>query len=199
MIQYKACTCCKEIKLLDGFPAGKQWKDGKHPYCRECKRASDRASYARNREKRSVAARKRYAEKSDEYKARALAWYAANPELVKERAAEWAKANPARRREIRIASARRRYALNPEQKREAWRRRNAAIRKGVAVYQFTHEDIAAKVAYWGGKCWVCNAGYEAIDHVKPLNKGGPHMLANLRPICTQCNTRKLDKWPFVAA
>ncbi|WP_160051286.1 HNH endonuclease signature motif containing protein [Nocardiopsis sp. FR26] len=197
MIQYKACARCKETKSFDDFPNGKRWSDGKFPYCRECKRAASNASHAKHREKRNAKARARYEADPEPYKARALAWYAAKPDEVKRRAIEWAKANPARRREIRLASGRRRYALNPEQKREAWRRRHAAIRKGVAVYQFTHEDIAAKVAYWNGKCWVCGIKYEAIDHVKPLNKGGPHMLANLRPICTPCNTRKSDKWPFV--
>jgi 5-methylcytosine-specific restriction endonuclease McrA len=77
-----------------------------------------------------------------------------------------------------------------------WRRRHAAIKRGVAVYQFTSEQVAAKVAFWGALCWVCRAPYEAIDHVKPLAKGGPHMLANLRPICTACNSRKRDRWPL---
>ncbi|MGX7727586.1 HNH endonuclease [Rhodococcus sp. 5G237] len=39
-------------------------------------------------------------------------------------------------------------------------------------------------------------GKGTVDHVKPINKGGPHMLANLRPACGPCNSRKRDQWPF---
>ncbi|MFI1913471.1 HNH endonuclease [Nocardia sp. NPDC020380] len=52
------------------------------------------------------------------------------------------------------------------------------------------------MAYFGGRCWLCRAPYEAIDHVKPLAQGGAHCLSNLRPICSPCNLRKGDRWPF---
>lgn len=196
MANSKTCARCRASKPVTAFGAGKRWKDGLFPYCRECKRASDRASHAKNRPKRNAAMRKHYAENSKAYKARATAAYQADPQIFKQRAKAWAGANPNRRREIRLASERRMYALDPERKREIWRRRHAAIKRGVAVYQFTTAEVAAKVAYWGGLCWVCRAPYEAIDHVKPLAKGGPHMVANLRPICTGCNTRKRDRWPL---
>lgn len=32
------------------------------------------------------------------------------------------------------------------------------------------------------------------DHVKPLAKGGPHILANIRPACVSCNSRKHATW-----
>lgn len=82
--------------------------------------------------------------------------------------------------------------------REHDRRRYASVKRGCAVYPFTTEQLAAKVAYWGHRCWICRGPFEAIDHVKPLAKLGPHMLANLRPICTACNTRKRDRWPFIS-
>lgn len=196
MDQCKACSRCRELKPCDQFGRSKQTPDGLFRYCRECKRVSDRASYARHKEKRSAQKKGHYEANADVIKARVLVAYHANPDPVKRRAALWAKANPERRRAIRLASERRRYALDPERKREVCRRRHAAIRRGCAIYQFTPEQVAAKVAYWGGKCWVCRAPYEAIDHVKPLKKGGAHMLANLRPICTSCNTRKRDSWPY---
>lgn len=55
-------------------------------------------------------------------------------------------------------------------------------------------DVAARMLYFGNRCWMCNGPFEAIDHVKPLSKGGPHILANLRPACTPCNSRKSNKW-----
>lgn len=196
MTDGKRCARCGETKPLDDFPDGKKWSDGKFPYCRVCKRAAERESHARNRAKRNAKMREHYAGNKEPYKARARAQYAADPAAGAKRAAAWAAANPERAREIRIACERRSYAINPERKREVFRRRYAAIRRGCAVLPFTTEQLAAKVAYWGGLCWMCSAPYESIDHVKPLNKGGAHILSNLRPACGPCNTRKRDHWPI---
>lgn len=196
MSNTKACARCRATKPLSEFAPGKKWGDGLFPYCRDCKRAADREYHSRHLGARKATKRKQYARNSQAYKKRAMDAYAADPETVKRRASEWRKANPERRKQIVAASAKRRHELSPERRREVWRRRHAAIKRGVAVYQFTASDVALKVAYWGSACWVCRSPYQAIDHVKPLKKGGPHMLANLRPICTSCNTRKLDRWPL---
>lgn len=196
MSHSKTCARCRAMKPVSDFPASKRWSDGLFPYCRECKRAADRASHARNRDKRNAAAREKYAENPEIQRGRVLARYRENPQPYIERATAWANANRERVREIQRACQRRQYQLNPERKREVWRRRYAAIKRGCEIYQFTSDQVAAKVAYWGSLCWVCRAPYQAIDHVKPLAKGGPHMLANLRPICTACNTRKRDRWPL---
>lgn len=195
----KVCARCRTSKPVADFPPGKKWRDGLFPYCRECKRARQRADHAKHKPIRNAVARAQYLKNPDAFKARARARYEADPETWKQAVRAWAQANPARRREIATASARRRYALDPEPKREAWRRRHAAIRRGCAVYPFTPDQLAAKIAYWVDRCWVCAGPYDSIDHVKPLAKGGPHMLANLRPICTPCNTRKRDRWPYTPA
>lgn len=199
MAQSKTCSRCSESKPLDQFGPSKQTRDGLFPYCRECKRASCREDHARHKVDRNAKMRVHYAANRADYIARATAQYERDRDAGKRRAAAWAAANPDRRREIRLESDRRRYAIDPESKREHWRKRQAAVRRGCAVYPFTVEQLAAKVAYWGGLCWICRAPYDAIDHVKPLAKLGPHMLANLRPVCTSCNTRKRDRWPFLAA
>jgi hypothetical protein len=56
--------------------------------------------------------------------------------------------------------------------------------------------IAARREMWGGRCYVCGAPATAIDHVKPVARGGAHWPCNLRPICKSCNSRKGTKWPF---
>ncbi|QDH93197.1 HNH endonuclease [Gordonia phage Zipp] len=66
--------------------------------------------------------------------------------------------------------------------------------------EFTAEQLAARVEFYGDRCWICGTpDWTAFDHVKPLNKGGPHMLSNLRPACSSCNRAKSDKWPLTAA
>jgi 5-methylcytosine-specific restriction endonuclease McrA len=57
---------------------------------------------------------------------------------------------------------------------------------------------------FGGACWICGDLFDEetvrlqVDHYKPLSKGGLHVLANLRPVCADCNLRKSGRWLFTA-
>ncbi|MGH9004622.1 MAG: HNH endonuclease [Acidimicrobiia bacterium] len=44
---------------------------------------------------------------------------------------------------------------------------------------------------------MCRGPAEGWDHVKPIRVGGSHLLANLRPACRPCNSRKRSSWPLV--
>ncbi len=86
-------------------------------------------------------------------------------------------------------------AANAEKLRDAQQRRR--IRKaGNLSLPISPEDLAAKVAYWGSQCWICRGPYESIDHVKPIDAGGAHILSNMRPCCIRCNSSKGHKWPY---
>jgi 5-methylcytosine-specific restriction endonuclease McrA len=107
--------------------------------------------------------------------ARFRAWYAENREAQVQRALAWAKANPERRR----ATQQRRIA----------RQKNAA-----GADYTTTELIAARVDFYGGRCYYCGAEpAETVDHRKPLARGGSHWPANLVPACGSCNYRKGTK------
>lgn len=87
---------------------------------------------------------------------------------------------------------------NPGGHRAAQARRRAqkmTSRVGV----FGKAEIAARMSFFGNRCWMCRGPFEAIDHVKPLSKGGPHLLANLRPACNRCNSSKSNRWEGVSA
>jgi 5-methylcytosine-specific restriction endonuclease McrA len=75
------------------------------------------------------------------------------------------------------------------------RRRRASKRGAVGADYTTAEMIEARCSLWGNRCWICGGPMQAIDHVKPLAKGGAHLPCNLRPICKPCNSRKGAKWP----
>jgi 5-methylcytosine-specific restriction endonuclease McrA len=66
----------------------------------------------------------------------------------------------------------------------------------VQTIPFTVQQLRRRLAYWNNCCWICGDPATAIDHVKPLAKGGAHMLCNFRPICQPCNNMKRDKWPL---
>lgn len=133
----------------------------------------------------------------------------ANREKVREYHRQWRARNPERAADNlrrhrdankeRIAERDRQRALaNPERHRENVRRGaqvRRARKRAATVVPFTNAQWEQKKAYWGNRCYlripgVCTGGAEHAEHVKPLSKGGLHVLANLRPSCAPCNYRK---------
>jgi len=136
-------------------------------------------------------------------RARSREWRAANRERDRERHAQHHAANRAseldRNRRWREANADRKRTLNREwaaTNREVKRaiRARYVARKAGATGDATTEQILARVAYFGGRCWMCGEPWECIDHVKPLARGGPNWPANMRPSCRACNSSKRDRW-----
>ena len=79
---------------------------------------------------------------------------------------------------------------------EALQRRTA--REKAAAGHATDEQLAARWAFYGGKCWMCGTPAAHMDHVKPLARGGSKWPANQRPACWPCNSRKAARWPLPA-
>lgn len=76
--------------------------------------------------------------------------------------------------------------------------RRAAARRArklsTTIVKFTPGQLQQRLSMFGFRCWMCNGEMEAIEHVKPLAAGGAHVLANLRPACKSCNSRKGSRW-----
>jgi 5-methylcytosine-specific restriction endonuclease McrA len=92
-------------------------------------------------------------------------WRDAHPTYFR----EWARANPGKVR----AKVQRRRARHKDAEGRA-----------------SGEAIAARMAYYGGRCWMCGTDADTIDHVIPLTRGGSNWPANLRPACRSCNASK---------
>lgn len=118
---------------------------------------------------------------------RLAGWRATNARTHK----RWIAANPERSAEL----LRLWRFSNPVGARAGDLRRKARFKAALHI-PFTYEQLMARMRYWGNQCWVCGGPFEAIDHVKPISKGGAHALMNFRPICRSCNSSKRDKWPY---
>lgn len=80
--------------------------------------------------------------------------------------------------------------------RRAKAQRDREARKALApTVPFTEQQLRARLSMYVG-CWLCGREATTIDHVKPISRGGSHMLANLRPACGPCNSGKRDRWPL---
>jgi 5-methylcytosine-specific restriction endonuclease McrA len=91
------------------------------------------------------------------------------------------------------------YPNHKETKRKAQRKYERAHgeRKIDLRIPYTDEQLAAKYALWGNRCWICGCTDKPLtrDHVKPVSKGGADMLSNIRPACQSCNSKKHNQWP----
>lgn len=205
----KVCTLCSVEKPIEAFPKRKRLNDYAHESrCKECKYAQGREYHAKWRAK---------PENKSRMNARSAQWRIENLEREKELNKKWRSENRERKKASNQAwyenvgkHTRDRDTLNENQRR--WRESNPerfailnranvnkrrVLMKDNQVIHFTAEQLASRLDYYGNKCWICKVGpYEHLDHVKPVSKGGAHMLANLRPACAKCNLSKKDKWPL---
>ncbi len=148
----------------------------------------NRAQKAKHRERNRVTSKAHYEANRAYYAAKNKAWVLANrPRKGRTTLTD------AERKARRKASQQRWHEANPEFKREAVRRRRARIQHDAAIVPFTLADLERRLAMWAG-CWMCGGPPRAVDHVKPLARGGSHMLCNLRPACQGCNSSKGRKW-----
>lgn len=167
------CSSCSSHKPPDDFHRNCSTKTGRDGVCIVCvlhRRANARVH-------RSVVAKAYRAVNRDRILAGKRREYAKNREKYNAAGRRWRAENPERvRLQIRAQNAAR-YA----------RLKNASGRA-------TPEQIAARWAYYGDRCWICRAPATDTDHVKPLVGGGSNWPANLRPACMPCNRGKGGKW-----
>lgn len=171
----KACNTCGRELPFEMFGTS---SNGFRHQCHECRRVDGRANYAANAEAIRAQCRERYRRDPRRH----------NDYTIKSRRARRAAFN---------AYCRKWHAAHPEVGREAAKRRKAR-KMGAAVVPFTFETLQQKLAYWGKRCWMCGGEPDTVDHVKPLARGGYHIIANFRPACRSCNSRKADKWPLAS-
>lgn len=217
------CKDCAQSKPADDFHSDKSRSDGLAFYCKPCTRLRNNMRTAENPDANRARVRQwridnpeRYRAQNAKYQgqpesrerraARSARWRQENRERSLELQRNWYQAN----RERHYAHSRRWRDQNPDTVREVkrrWKQANKdAVRlhganrrareKALATVPFTAEQLAQKWAYYGSKCWMCRNAADSTDHVKPIAKGGAHMLCNLRPACRHCNSSKCDKWPY---
>lgn len=144
----------------------------------------------------NVLVKPRHATEAERLEARRVArrrWVDANPEKMDAARSAWNESN----REWWTQRRRDRRRTHPEEKRAEEARRRAR-KKQAQVVAFAPAQLEARLSVFGHRCWMCGAEGTTVDHVKPLSKGGAHMLCNLRPACRPCNSAKSDTWPFSA-
>lgn len=138
-----------------------------------------------------AAEHRKYREENPDFVERCRQWhreYRKRPEVRKRRAARQAE-------EERTPGTPRYYRQRARKLRRSAEQRGSNVSYGVS-----RKGLAGKLALWGRRCWICRVELDDTaltwDHVKPISKGGVDILANLRPCCMPCNSKKGNKWPL---
>lgn len=171
----KHCGQCGETKPSSAFYRDRHRPDGLYTNCRTCHRRNTDAWKAGNLGAARKISRASYRRNATKKRAAARARYWATREHRLAKQAAWKRENRARATAL-----------------ENVRRGRKAGAAGAA----SPVQIAARVAYYGGRCWLCRDPWQQIDHVKPISKGGSNWPANLRPACAPCNLAKNGRWPL---
>ncbi len=173
MPKTKACGQCKEVKPFRDFYNVKSRLDGKHLYCKACCKLNGQVARVKKREGRSEYAKKYYQENKAEYRRR-----------YEERKARKAKAK-AEGRQLPIAKTK---GLKKASIRHTRRARALGL-EGDSTISLTELYRRDK-----GICGICRkpvAPKEAsIDHIVPMDAGGPHIWDNVQITHLQCNLEK---------
>lgn len=191
------------------------WRAANRKKLAAAKRAWDLANPERKREHDE----KSRAKRREQIAAKHREDYWADPERHRESARRWRQSEAGREwwrtyerdKAVKSRSDRAYYEANRDKVRaqnRAWYEANrevhraanriAKARRRGAPGRATAEQIATRVAFYGGRCWMCGAPWAHIDHVKPLVRGGSNWPANLRPACGPCNLSKRSTWPYSA-
>lgn len=176
-----------------------------HRECRQCRRLTKQRWAKKNPDRVKEQVARTYQNHLADRQTKMRAYYSENKVVLLAQMAEYRRDHPD---EIRTAnqlykqlfpekvkaSEQATRAKKPEQYRIGYaiqrhKRRNAPG-------HCSPDQLQARIDFYGGKCWMCGAPWEHIDHVKPISKGGSNWPANLRPACEACNLRKSDQWPF---
>jgi len=193
-------------------PAGDFYKNSKRGlmgYCIECtrrkyiatgkKKESDAKSYRLHRTERLASQKEYVAANATKVKATRKKWYESNRSKISEKRCADRAANPSKYKRLYAkqkdkSAARYRVwaSKNRAHLAERQRRRHASV-VGATIQKFTKDDLFDRFSVFGHRCAYCGATWKHVDHVKPLSRGGPHCLSNLRPACVSCNSSKYNK------
>jgi 5-methylcytosine-specific restriction endonuclease McrA len=182
---------------------------------RDKKRAQDAAYYQKTRTQflakcaayraahpQKIKARKRahYEKNGEAIRAKVAAYKAANPKRGKEAESRWRAENKDRVRLVaaiwveanraRVRAYKNAWGRRNKTKRRLWSAKRRAQKRAAMVVRITVEGLRGRMAVFGNRCAYCGGPFEHVEHVIALARGGPHILANLRPSCGPCNDRK---------
>jgi 5-methylcytosine-specific restriction endonuclease McrA len=175
---------------------------GRESRCRECRRALNKTTQAKNGHKYAAQKKRRYHSDPAPHRHAARRWYAehkSDPELRVRRLAR-SKAHSAQERAERPDHVRERKRVwrkaNPEKTRIEWAKKRT--RKACVPSDLTEAQWLEILECFDRRCayCLCKLTRQTKDHVIAIARGGHDTAQNVVPACQSCNSRKHDRPVF---
>ncbi len=194
----KVCKRCGQEKPKQDYTEDDRYADGRYPWCADCRREWRQG----RRDEQRELERKWREENLDHARAESRKWYHEHRdrELIKRRARlRWRWHFDPAYRAKKNAFKQQRYHNDPEynRKMKLWslahvHRRRARI-KGTNT-RFTAAEWRALCEKYDCRCLRCGERKPlSPDHIVPISRGGANDIANIQPLCAECNSWKAAK------
>lgn len=180
----KTCKKCNLPKPVESFTVDVRYKDGRYPWCFECRRAWRQS-------------------RKDQYREYQRDWKEQNRDHVRAYEREYFQNNDEQREKNRAAGRirdRERYQSDSEHRKKKNRqtaeknRRRKALLYGIETEHHTEQEWLDLCAYYDHRCLCCGEQKPlSRDHVVPVTSGGLDTIANIQPLCKECNSRKNNR------
>lgn len=170
MIEYKACSKCKQVKPTSEFGKHKPSRNGLYSQCFICQRQARAIQRVKRANQIKIEQQNNYQKNKEKRKAYAAAWQKANPDKFK----QYQSISKKRNKEAIAANTRRRNAR----------------RKANGVFAISKKEL---IKLSQGPCFYCGSKDRiTVDHVVAIARGGADSIGNLVSACKTCNSSKRD-------
>ena len=180
----KTCKKCELPKPIDSFTVDIRYKDGRYPWCFECRKAWRLA-------------------RKDQYREYQRDWKEQNIDHVRTYGREYFQNNDEQREKNRAAGRirdQKRYQNDPEYRKKKDRqtaeknRRRKSMLYGIDTAHHTEQEWIDLCIRYDHRCLCCREQKPlSRDHVVPVTIGGLDTIDNIQPLCKGCNSRKNAK------
>lgn len=177
----KTCKKCNQDRPVDSFTVDVRYKDGRYPWCAECRRAWRQGRLEKQRELETNWRKNNVMR---------------NRELNNSHYAKHKEKLSAIRREY----DRERYRNDPEVKARKDRqageknRRRRALLYGAPADHHTEQEWQELCTKYNHCCLRCHLELPlSRDHVVPVTLGGSDAITNIQPLCKVCNSWKNNR------
>lgn len=183
----KKCSKCGETKPLTEYCHPPSCKGRYFNSCKECERKKNLAWREKNREKSRASGRRHYYKHREECIKRVKEWTDNHKETYNNHIKDWHD----RHYEEGVMSRRKYRATHKAELKEDLRRKRTLMSEG----DLTKSEWQSILDKYGRRCLCCGRSDVEItmDHIVPLEIGGPHTAENVQPLCRSCNSSKKQK------
>lgn len=181
IIPQKCCPKCSILKPVSDFGKNKCTADGLQYYCKDCASVYRKQNRQRLNEYFAIYRR----EHSDRRVSYNRGWVARNKGKAVEYQREYRRRNRPKMNEHnrRWQKANHGYLALKTHHRRTQKKQNGG--------SYTLAEWVSLCTRYDNRCLCCGEQRPlTVDHIVPVHKGGSNDIANLQPLCGECNSRK---------